>query len=88
MLRARYFILLICLSFLLKAEAKVTLTSIWGVIWCCSNNQRLLSPERQLRENACKLSLHGIIKKSKRMLIQKVNGNLRFKHREPEGHTV
>ena len=30
MLRTRYFILLICLSFLLKAEAKVTLTSIWG----------------------------------------------------------
>lgn len=30
MLKAKYFILLICLSFLLKAEAKVTLTSIWG----------------------------------------------------------
>ena len=30
MLKAKYFILLICLSFLLKTEAKVTLTSIWG----------------------------------------------------------
>ena len=30
MLKAKYFILLICFSFLLKTEAKVTLTSIWG----------------------------------------------------------
>ena len=30
MLKAKYFILLICFSFLLKTEAKVTLTSILG----------------------------------------------------------
>ncbi len=62
MLKAKYFILLICLSFLLKTEAKVTLTSIWGIIWCYSNNRKLLFPEQQLRENVYRLPLHGIIK--------------------------
>lgn len=51
MLKAKYFILLICFSFLLKTEAKVTLTSIWGIIWCYSNNRKLLFPEQRLREN-------------------------------------
>jgi len=73
MLKAKYFILLICFSFLLKTEAKVTLTSIWG--------DNMVLPEQQLRENVYRLPLHGIIKKSKRTLMQKVNGNFLSKHR-------
>lgn len=81
MLKAKYFILLICLSFLLKAEAKVTLTSIWGDNMVLQQQSEVTFPEQQLRENVYRLPLHGIIKKSKRTLMQKVNGNFLSKHR-------
>ena len=50
MLKAKYFILLICLSFLLKAEAKVTLTSIWGDNMVLQQQSEVTFPEQQLRE--------------------------------------
>lgn len=81
MLKAKYFILLICFSFLLKTEAKVTLTSIWGDNMVLQQQSEVTFPEQRLRENVCRLPLHGIIKKSKRMLMQKVNGNFLSKHR-------
>lgn len=62
MLKAKYFILLICLSFLLKAEAKVTLTSIWGDNMVLQQQSEVTFPEQQLRENVYRLPLHGIIK--------------------------
>lgn len=81
MLKAKYFILLICFSFLLKTEAKVTLTSIWGDNMVLQQQSEVTFPEQQLRENVYRLPLHGIIKKSKRTLMQKVNGNFLSKHR-------
>lgn len=50
MFRNRYFWLLISLFFVLKTEAKVTLTSIWGDNMCCSNKQKLLFVEGYSRK--------------------------------------
>lgn len=88
MLRTRYFILLICLSFLLKAEAKVTLTSIWGSNMVLQQQSEVTFSGTATSGKRVQAIASWDNKKSKRMLIQKVNGNLRFKHREPEGHTV
>ena len=69
MLKAKYFILLICFSFLLKTEAKVTLTSIWG-------DNMVLQQQSEVT-----FSGTATLGKPKRMLMQKVNGNFLSKHR-------
>lgn len=71
MLKAKYFILLICLSFLLKAEAKVTLTSIWGDNMVLQQQSEVTFSGTATSGNVYRLPLHGIIKKSKRTLMQR-----------------
>mgnify|MGYP000470729287 CR=1 FL=1 len=62
MLKAKYFILLICFSFLLKTEAKVTLTSIWGDNMVLQQQSEVTFSGTATWENVCRLPLHGIIK--------------------------
>ena len=76
MLKAKYFILLICFSFLLKTEAKVTLTSIWG--------------DNMVLQQQSEVTFSGTATSGKRVQataswnnkkMQKVNGNFLSKHR-------
>lgn len=61
MFRNRYFWLLISLFFVLKTEAKVTLTSIWGDNMVLQQQAEVTFVERLLPENVYMLPLHGII---------------------------
>ena len=79
MLKAKYFILLICFSFLLKTEAKVTLTSIWG-------DNMVLQQQSEVTFSGTATSGKRVQataswNNKKRMLMQKVNGNFLSKHR-------
>ena len=81
MLKAKYFILLICLSFLLKAEAKVTLTSIWGDNMVLQQQSEVTFSGTATSGKRVQATASWNNKKSKRMLMQKVNGNFLSKHR-------
>lgn len=81
MLKAKYFILLICLSFLLKAEAKVTLTSIWGDNMVLQQQSEVTFSGTATSGKRVQATASWNNKKSKRTLMQKVNGNFLSKHR-------
>ena len=75
MLKAKYFILLICFSFLLKTEAKVTLTSIWGDNMVLQQQSEVTFSGTATLGKRVQATASWNNKKSKRMLMQKVNGN-------------
>ena len=82
MFRNRYFWLLISLFFVLKTEAKVTLTSIWG-------DNMVLQQQAEVRllpENVYMLPLHGIIGKSMQIVTGTDNGHWLFRLRKPADH--
>ncbi|MCS2572881.1 hypothetical protein NXX61_21340 [Bacteroides ovatus] len=81
MLKAKYFILLICFSFLLKTEAKVTLTSIWGDNMVLQQQSEVTFSGTATSGKRVQATASWNNKKSKRMLMQKVNGNFLSKHR-------
>ncbi|MCS3036388.1 hypothetical protein NXY09_27125 [Bacteroides ovatus] len=81
MLKAKYFILLICFSFLLKTEAKVTLTSIWGDNMVLQQQSEVTFSGTATLGKRVQATASWNNKKSKRMLMQKVNGNFLSKHR-------
>lgn len=83
MLRTRYFILDV-LSFLLRQKLQVTNFHLGSnmVVFAATIKDFTFSPERQLRENACKLIIN-CMGCHETDVIPKVNG-LCFKHREPE----
>lgn len=80
MLKAKYFILLICFSFLLKTEAKVTLTSIWGDNMVLQQQSEVTFSGTATSGKRVQATASWNNKKSKRMLMQKVNGNFLSKH--------
>lgn len=81
MLKAKYFILLICFSFLLKTEAKVTLTSIWGDNMVLQQQSEVTFSGTATSGKRVQATASWNNKKSKRTLMQKVNGNFLSKHR-------
>lgn len=86
MFRNRYFWLLISLFFVLKTEAKVTLTSIWGDNMVLQQQAEVTFRGRLLPENVYMLPLHGIIGKSMQIVTGTDNGHWLFRLRKPADH--
>ena len=74
-LKTKYFLLLICSLFFLKAEAKVTLTSIWGDNMVLQQQSEVTFYGRRLPENVCMYPPPGITVRFRLSAIRTDDGN-------------
>ena len=86
MFRNRYFWLLISLFFVLKTEAKVTLTSIWGDNMVLQQQAEVTFRGKATPGKRVYASLRGIIGKSMQIVTGTDNGHWFFRLRKPADH--